>query len=248
MNSSLKSVIIFVSGAAVGATSMYFGLKKYFEVKADLEIENVRAVYNKKLEEIVPVKTSIEDPEVKNDAEIGRMGNKSSIVKELNNKPPLTSYSSYYKPNGAPNLNVKEIIRDPKEEMIENELAGTDSPPEDEPYTDEEDEAATADYEMYKINEEHKKAIEEGRLPYVIDRSDFELTCSHYSKITLHYYISDDVLTSDEDEILNPIDVIGDCLVSSGFSGDEEDILYVRNDIRSADYEIEKIFSVFTGE
>lgn len=248
MNQSIKGLIIFSSGAIIGAVSTYLALKKYFEVKCDVEIENVRAVYNRKVAEIEPPVSSLDNPEVKDSEELGRMGTKSSIVRELNNKPPLESYTKYYKGSGEKELNLKEVIRDPKDEMIENELAEAESPPDDEEMTEEEDIEATADYEMYKINEEHKRALEEGRAPYVIEKSDFELTCSHYSKISLHYYISDDILTTDDDEIVNPIDVIGDCIESSGFGGDEEDLLYVRNDIRCADYEIEKIYTVFTGE
>lgn len=247
MNNTVKGVIIFLSGAAVGAGTMFLAVKKYYQLAADIEIENVRAVYNRKLEEIEPTKSSIDDPEIKDEKEIGKMGVKSSIVKELNNKPPLHSYAGYYKENGAPDLNLKEVTRNPKEEMIDEEIEAV-SPPEDEPYTDEEDEAATADYEMYKMNEEHKKALEENRPPYIIDRSDFELTCSHYSKISLHYYISDDIIATDDDEIVDVGSVLGDCIETSGFADDNEDVLYVRNDIRGADYEIEKIFAVFNGQ
>ena len=249
MNNAVKSIIIFASGVAVGAVSMYFGVKKYFQIAADLEVESVKKAYTDRLADIEPPKSSIDNPEIKDDKEIGKMGVKSSIVRDLNNKPPMKSYTSYYKENGAPNLDgVKEIVRDPKEALIDEDLAAeSQSPPEDEPYTDEEDDAAQADYEMHKINEEHQKALEENRLPYIIDRADFELTCAHYSKISLHYYVSDDVVATDEDEIIDESVLLGDTIISSGFNSDSEDILYVRNDIRGADYEVEKIFAAFPG-
>ena len=248
MNPKVTNLLYFAAGAAVGACGMFLGVKKYFELKADLEIESVRDAYNRRLAEMEGTKSSVEGdikgPETIED--VGRMPTRSSISKELNNKPPLTDYSKYFKSDGKMDLDLKETIRDPKEEMIENELAEAEGPKDDEEMTEEEDEEATSDYEMYQINKDHQDALKEGRAPYVIDASDYELTCSHYSKIDLHYYISDGVVTTDEDEIVDIRSLLGNCIESSGFSDNGEDLLFVRNDITMADYEIEKLYMAFT--
>lgn len=253
MNKNLKYVIIFLSGAAAGAGGMYLGLKNYFQLKADLEIESVKEAYNRHMDEVEGVKSSvdggIEGPEEINDIVPGVSSTKSSIVKKLNNKPPMTDYTKMFKERGEETLKLREAIRDPKE-IIEEEdevedPAEAEHPEEDEPYDEEEDMVESDNLEAYQLNVEHQKAMEEGREPYVIELSDFELTCAHYRKETLHYYVSDDILTTDEDEVLNPYDCVGNCIEKSGFSGDENDLLYVRNDILMVDYEIEKVYSTF---
>lgn len=251
MNNAVKGIIIFTSGLATGAVSMYFGVKKYFELKADLEIEQVRDAYTRRLQDIEPVKSSvdgdIEGPETIEDENVERVSTKSSIVRELNNKPPMTDYTKFFKAKDVSKLDIPEISRDPKEDMIENELAEAEGPKDDEEMTEEEDIEATADYEMYQINKDHQEALKENRPPFIIEADDYELTCSHYAKITLHYYVSDDLLVTDEDEIVQITDQLGNCLEDSGFLDNSDDVLYIRNDIMMADYEIVKVYTPFEG-
>lgn len=249
MNQNLKNVIIFLSGASIGAAGMYFGLKKYFELKCDIEVEACREAYNRRMAEIDKTKSSMDgDIKGSENIDVGKEPNKSSIIRELNNKPPLTNYSKYFKDNGSEKLDLKETIRDPKEALIEQDLAEAESPSDDEEMSEEEDIEETSNYEMYQINKDHQDALKEGRAPYVIGLEEFELTCAHYSKITLHYYVPDDIVATDEDEIIDIAELLGSCLSESGFADNEDDILYVRNDITMADYEIEKLYSAFSGQ
>lgn len=255
MNRSLSNLIFFVSGIAVGGVSTFLAVKGYFEAKADDEIASVKAAYDKHMEDIEGSKSSmdgeIHGPETIDDAEPGVIKVKSSYVNSsLNNKPPLKDYAKYFKNKDEETVSSgdMQISRDPSEDMIEKELAEAEHPEDDEPYTPEEDEAEQDNYDMYKLNEDHKKAIEENRPPYVIEVSDFELTCAHYPKVTLHYYIQDDIVLTDDDEVVNVHDLLGDCIEESGFDQNEDDLLYVRNDRLGVDYEIEKLFSQFTGE
>ena len=59
MNSSVKNTLIFLTGAAVGAVTTFFSVKKFYELKADLEVESVRDAYNNRLAEIEEFKSSI---------------------------------------------------------------------------------------------------------------------------------------------------------------------------------------------
>ena len=252
MEKRTSNIIFFLSGTIIGGVSTFFAVKGHFEAKADKEVESVKEAYEKRLEAIDIPKESIngdiKGPDVINDAEPGMEVTKSSIVRELNNKPPLKDYTKFFTGKDEKTLEVKEVTRDPSEDMIEMELAESESPEDDSEMTEEEDMEAQADYEMYKLNEDHKKALEENRPPYVIDLSDFEMTCSHYFKETLHYYIHDRLVATDDDEIINVPDALGDCLDTSGFSENGDDLLYVRNDRLMVDYEIDKVFTAFGGE
>ena len=256
MNNTLKNTIIFLSGAAVGGVSTYLTVKKYYEVKADLEVESVRDAYNKKIEKYEPIKTSVdgelEGPEEIDDGKIHLNGEKSSIARYLNNKPPLTDYTKYFVgKDDSKDLTLKEITRDPHDEVDEEgiDLAESEGPEDDEPYTDEEDRDETLNYEDHQLNGKHKKAIAEDITPYVIDKSDYELTCDNYDKQTLLYYIADEIVINDDHEIVgNYRTLIGNAIEEDGFDQNDEEVMYVRNDKLTTDFEIQKVYMEYTGE
>jgi len=237
MKRSASNALIFLAGCALGSVSTFFAVKRYFEAKSDKEVESVKSAYEKMAEKKEPVKDSlkgeIKGPDTIEDAEPGVIRTKSSYVNSaLNNKPPLKDYTKFFKG---------------KEDLEEENMAESESPKDDEEMTDEEDLEAQEDYETYMLNEDHKKAMAENRPPYIIELSDFELTCSHYAKVTLHYYVSDDLIVTDDDEIVSIQDMLGDCIDESGFKDNDEDIMYVRNDRLCVDYEIEKLYTQFPG-
>lgn len=247
MNQNLKSVLIFLSGAVVGGVSTFFAVKKYFELKADLEVAEVRDAYDElasKFEE----PASSEDgkltgpEEIDEDKERKDIPDKSTssiIAEKFNNKPPLKDYAKMFKEkeSDGKELKVREIVR--SEDL---DPANLEYPEDDEPYTDDEDEDSQMEYEDYKLNGEHKKALKEDRKPYVIEPSDFELTCSNYEKTDLLYYIHEDVLCEDSGEEISRLDTIGACLETSGFDNNEDDVLFVRNDKLMCDYQITKLY------
>lgn len=249
MNSSIKNILIFMSGAAVGATGMYFGVKKYFETKADLEIAEVKQVYEDRVNEIEYHKSSIEgDLEGPKEIEL------KETVNRLNNKPDLTDYTKYFNGNGQKMDGVSEILRDAKEEadatgLSEEELAEMEGPQDDEPYTDEEDRDQTLEFEDHQLNGASKDAIISDKEPYEIEASDYELTCSNYEKQALLWYQFDEILADeDEEEVADTYRLIGNVLDTSGFTDNDVDAIYVRNDKTMVDYEITKIYEAFRPE
>ena len=262
MNSSVKNILIFMSGAAVGAFGMYFGVKKYFETKADLEISEVRRVYEDRVNEIEPHKSSI-DGDIKGPEKIEL----KETVNRLNNKPDLTDYTKYFNSNGQKMDGVSEVLRDAKEdadkdglseeERAKRELcqdadvdpAEMEGPEDDEPYTDEEDRNQTIDAIDYQLNGASREAIENDKEPYEIDPSDYELTCSNYEKQSLLWYQFDEILADeDEEEVADTYRLIGNVLDTSGFKDNDVDAIYVRNDKTMVDYEITKIYEAFRPE
>ena len=243
MNDALKNAIIFGSGALIGSAVTFFVVKDRFEAKADEEVESVRRAYQEKMDETFgegksslkgDLKGPSEIPE--EDSRVHLSESKSSIARELNNKPPLKDYTKYFK---------KEAIDE--DSKSEDELAEAERPPEDEPYTDEEDRQQTMDAIDYQLNGANREAIASDKPPYVIDKSDFELTCDHYDKISLLYYISDDILCDDENTEIGRMVLLGTCLETSGFTDNDDEILYVRNDKLSSDYEITKVYTNYDG-
>lgn len=242
MNQNLKNVIIFMSGAAAGSISMYFGVKKYFELKADLEIASVKDAFERRLSETEDNKSSIDG---------GLEGPKEIELKEtinrLNNKPDLTDYTKYFKEKGeTSSLDLKEVIRDAKEEIDPSDL---ERPEDDEPYSDEEDREETLNYIDHELNGASRDAIATDKDPYEIDPSDYELTCSNYEKQSLIYYQFDEILADDdENEVLDVSRLIGDVLETSGFTDNDVDCLYVRNDKIMVDFEITKLYEAFRSD
>lgn len=249
MNQSLKEILIFASGAAIGAVSMYYGIKKHFEEKANEEIRQVQDVYNKKVYELESHKTSV-DGDLTGPKEI----DVKEKVKELNNKPDiLTDYTKYFKGSGEKLTGVSETLRDAKEEadktgLTEEELAEREHPEDDEPYDSERDYEETLAFEDHMLNGDHRQAVDGMRKPFEIEPSDYELTCANYDKIGLNYYVYDDILANEGEEMVDEDLFAGDVLEDSGFKTDDSDVIFVRNDRLTTDFEIKKIFSEFSHD
>lgn len=249
MNQSLKEILIFASGLGIGASAMYFSLKKHFEDKANNEILQASEVYNKKVYELESHKSSVD----------GGLSGPSEIdvkekVKELNNKPDiLTDYTKYFKGSGEKLSGVTETLRDAKEEadktgLTEEELAEREGPSDDEPYDSERDYEETLAYEDHMLNGDHRQAVDGMRKPFEIEPSDYELTCANYDKIGLNYYVYDDVLANEGEEMVDEDLFAGDVLENSGFKTDDSDVIFVRNDRLTSDFEIKKMFSKFSQD
>ena len=91
--------------------------------------------------------------------------------------------------------------------------------------------------------------MEDDTPPYLIDKSDYDLTCSNYDKITLLYYIADDIVINEDNEIEGNVrSLVGDMISEEGFDQNDEEVMYVRNDKLTSDFEIQKVYSEYTGE
>lgn len=93
----------------------------------------------------------------------------------------------------------------------------------------------------YNTDEKEESYVKDK--PYVLDESDFGMF-DEYDTVTLHYY-ADDVLADDLDILVdNPEETVGD--VKSYFENTDDDIVYVRNEVRECDYEILKCHDKFS--
>lgn len=87
----------------------------------------------------------------------------------------------------------------------------------------------------------------ERRPPKLIKEDMFEYDGRGiYDKIDLYYYVGDDTLASEDEEIIDNIEhTVGDCLDKFGFRKNDEGEIYVRNFYTMTDYRITKMFAEF---
>lgn len=258
MNSVVKSGIIFASGLVVGGVSTWFGVKTYYREKANNEIAETQEMYYDRLNELSEAmaneyaKNSVEDPEVSPEDTDGLEGEKSSLDiagDTEKKKAPRVDYSKYFK-KAEEKLKELDIVKRGKETMVDEHVDASEleSPEDDEELTDEEDEIEQDDYEMYLVNEEHKKAVAEGRAPYVIEDSEFGKVPG-YDTMDLYYYTGDNVLADeDKEEVDAPALFVGDLLECDWVHDDTSESVCVRSDVTMTDVEVHKIDGKFYND
>ena len=80
--------------------------------------------------------------------------------------------------------------------------------------------------------------------PYIIDADEFG-DSYEYDTDRLVYYTNDGVLTTESDEVIDDVDhIVG---VENLTKFDDEDVIFVRNDVTKCDYEITREHRFFTG-
>jgi len=78
--------------------------------------------------------------------------------------------------------------------------------------------------------------------PHIISIEEFIESDNNYDKVSLFYYNEDDILTEENEEIItNRLELIGDSLDEFGILSDNSDVVYVRNDKISTDFEIVRL-------
>lgn len=81
--------------------------------------------------------------------------------------------------------------------------------------------------------------------PRLIKEEDWQ-TCPTLDKVNLYYYTEDDILTNEDDEVIDdPRYYIGNTLTKFDFKHNDEKVIYVRNEEIGTDFEIEKIWGGF---
>ena len=253
--SALKGIIIFLAGGVIGAgVSAFVTYKRIIEreqKRADEKIKSHDEAYQeyvKSLEtEVATFREGIRKTYISEDSENKEeqtvKNSEENIIntpKKPNEKgrdggPVKKDYTMYYKaraekeypgePEGAESLDY--IDEDPNEELNSPEYSKM--PPK------------VITYQEY-YNPEYE----------------------YHDKIVLNYFQEDDILATEEDEALDSITYdgdgsvkkdtaingrmlhVGDCLEKSGFTKNQNKVLYIRNFRLSTDYEICKVFGAFS--
>lgn len=79
--------------------------------------------------------------------------------------------------------------------------------------------------------------------PYVIHVEEFGSAGNPNEKLTIYYYMKDNTLVDEAEEIIaDPVYAIGrDAIASFGFSSDDPDIVYIRNERLGIDFEVVRL-------
>lgn len=232
----IKSAIIFLFGAAAGATAAAFFTKKFVEKKF-----NRISGENKELKEYLDFLR--QKDEMGNLAEnLGYVEKEGEELKEKEeadkskgkNKEKKVDYTAFYNKEF-----VDKAIQAVSENIVKERLE--DEHPVDSDEDDDSDEPEY-DYELEKairMLNNGKKKID------VISAGEFD-SYPYHDKVTLYYYTEDQILaTEDEEELDDPEACIGDAITKTGFDSNDSEALYVRNYSRGTDYEIGKVFGAF---
>lgn len=220
MNNSVKSAIIFVLGGAVGGLAAYFLLKKPLEED-----------YKKKKDEFDVSIASM-------DAYISKLRGQ----KEAENIAIEAGYTEKPVENeeNEDEIVVKSANFYPKKTdyaAIYKQKIASEHPQDDDPE------------EENRINSSRKinEIANSGARPEAITEEMFNLGHSDFEdSITLNYYIRDDILANEDDEIIPKRSaLVGNLIEETGFNDNDEDALYVRNYSQRRDYEIDKIYEPY---
>lgn len=115
-------------------------------------------------------------------------------------------------------------------------------------FVDEVAEKAQQDFEkernVLEENSDEQAAKPNALEPYVISNESWsEGSWDHHDKASLTYYASDDILADEADQVYDEVDsLIGKSnLTRFGYLSEDPDIVYVRNERISVDFEITRV-------
>lgn len=236
----VKECIIFAVGAAIGAGTTVLIMRKRYDKKYNELLKNAidsdadfrlreaeRKLAEIKARESGYIQSSGEEKPADN--------NEKKDLRKVDSIEPskLTDGDGAAKENKIGKTNYVDYTTY-YEKKVANE------------YPREEYDAAidSAKYEGKKLNDEYHS----GKKPKLIIREEFySPEYEHHNKSTLYYYKEDEILATEDDEIIRePEKYIGDALDKFGFRNNDEEVIYVRNFDWECDYEIDKLEGAYT--
>lgn len=244
-----KQLIITASVGAVGVAAGfgvgYILAKKKFEAYADEEIESVRQSYIKATTPKPELEDLVQNVAARHDEEPPVREVVENIVRRQNYISPNTETDAdaFQKVHGrAPTtyeliqmgagVEIENLKRDPHEH----------------------DDDQIEDRNVFDENAESQPDPEdlgEGELeipprsidkPYIISDDEWFSNLTNYDQITLTYFADDQILISDDKQVIRNVEeIVGETnLHRFGVQSDNPDIVYVRNELLKADYEVTK--------
>lgn len=220
----MKPILCFLAGVAVGSAATYLAVKGYFEEKAEQriqeEVNSVKEAYLKRAAAKTLADKNTEEKRRK--AEVRRVKVKEVSDEELSPDPS--------------DPEEKKVIREIR--RIRKNYDGGSFEREDEPVED----SVIHSHNIFDDQDDFReKPPSEGleEAPYPITASEFANEMPYYDKITI-YLFRDDVAVDEEERVVDDLEqLVGvENLGRLGDLSDDEGVVLIRNEIRSADYEI----------
>ncbi len=246
--SVIKSLIIFVSGAAVGGSTAalitYRLTVKKWEVIADERVKSMQD-YVDELRAKDAAGELLSQLNYSSD-EIGpgdAQNKKEDTVKAEEVKKPVSSSNGNRRAGDIDYTSFYQGVEKPKGSAYEEVLA-SETHPVEEDEEDEEDEDVLTRHNR-RIQEMLERNQGDKARPKIIRADEFD-EYEFHDKVTLYYYTEDNILTTEDEEIVDDVEAyIGDALTKYGFKDNDEKVIYVRNINRGTDYEVAKVFGSF---
>lgn len=247
--------IIFSAGVLVGSAiggllTYHFLVKKKLE-ELDLAIEECNKELSERDKKLDELKKEVDEAhEAAKEVEIlrqyGSYGSDLALTveeyKKLRDGGPKKDYSRIHP--GSSSADPADLEH-PEEDYEEDNASDDDF--------DKNEEDVIEDPEEENFKNDILDAnyyAKERRPPKMISSEAFEYDGRGiYDKEDLYYYVYDDTLATEDEEIVADADyLIGDALDKYGFRTSDEDEIYVRNFSMTTDYRITKMFASYSGK
>lgn len=243
INNSMKGLIIFGGGFALGFGICFIALKEYFRSKAEEEIEDVKAAFADQLGIVEQERDDALGMARSSIIESGKYVGNSDILSDksstagivgayaIRKSEDIVDYTTYFKTSDSQSVKLDELDH------------SGDHPEDDEP---ENDPIFRSDGVLEYPNGDTVNTVKINKRPRIIKAEDYG-EYPDYECSILYFYAMDKVLITENggDIIDDPESIIGDALTKYGFENNAEMRIYVRNDEFDTDYEIIKVMSSY---
>lgn len=205
-----------ILGGSVGSLITYNILKKHVETEIDTAVIEIKAHYD------IQAKKAKSGPYSSLDeiAKQYREAQRTAYLEGLRN----IGYASEEEADADPKFDkaawINESGFDASIDLVEEETVEEDDP-EEVAYTD-------------------RDKRRNGDGPYVISYEEFSEEHSDFSKTTISYFVGDDTLADEREEVIpDATSIVGnDALTRFGDGSHDKNIVYVRNEHIGVDYEV----------
>ncbi|HZJ76713.1 MAG TPA: hypothetical protein VFC70_03285 [Oscillospiraceae bacterium] len=232
----MKKTMIFLTGALTGALTCRLIMKEVMDKTIQEEVEAITEYYKNKAEEdavylevdhpFSPILNTLKDSVSEIEDRVKKLGNISQKI----------HVEKFEKLSGEAEKSINDDflhmrVHNPYANLARDLPDGEDLTKISSIVTDEE-------YDKLK------QPIDNIDGPYIISDTEFSEEHQDHDKITLWYYMHDDVVVDDRGEIVDEVEyLLGDKALSE-FSWTQNTV-YIRNENTGADYEVVRMFEDF---
>lgn len=208
-NNPALLVGVGVAGAAAGAAVAYFVTRKYMTTKYESIIES-EVAQAKEFYSALSKKDDYETPE----AAARKLGVETGLA-----EAPAKAASDAIR--ALKNYQPSNDISEEEPKAVVNNIFVNSQPIED------------YDFEAEANNRDYSR-------PYIISQEEFMENEPEHDQNTVTYYEGDDVLVDERDDVIEDTDgtVGDDNLTRFGHGSKDNNIVYIRNEIRDVDFEV----------
>lgn len=216
----MNEIIIFASGFLIGSGLTWVAIKDFYEKKYEDDRAHLRDIYAKRTSSTSVDEKAPEQPE--NGLKTHSEGYSRDVFVEKLNELART-----------------DVEIDKKFKDYSSMYGGDD-------ISDEDQDAAERDkFTQIQSMLASKENPVEDRPPYILSEDEWDDPVPAYDKITLEYFVEDDILIDSlSHELLDVSQTISEANVEY-LNETDEDYIYVRNDKKGCDYEVIKNYEEY---